>query len=696
MLLNFVPKARPGESVSCLLIRQAEGLHLSPGELLSKLGTSCNTGTELIALLRGNQSVLRDHWSRSNWKPSKFYLDLAQSRNFRQWVNYSQLGVCPLCAQNGLTPESHDFEVMTACTKHAMILARACPSCERSLSVNRYRLTHCRCGVPIQSRRASATALEESRFIEQLMRDNDLGSLSTLQELKTIMRRLTSQDIELGAYKDFLNGQIESLLVHAQAAVHRLPGITLRAICAPFACAKSEAIKLMAPRMLSGLERPSSPPDANANPISETFYLTQSELRYVFGLKQNSATALEKLYFNHTQNQGPSRAEFTYSKLSAFFVALLDKPRMPGADRISLGQLSVSQKDSLDRLVLRTIKGELTIISFDEKLPLSQIHVTPSADNLGTTPAGYMTMEDVVARLDSYVEAIRGVRDAGLLPATHQRSCNNRYLFSSKDVESFHARYVFIGELAREIQFPPMRLSDRLRELGVIPVAGPYEGNSTVSVYKRADICDVDLRGAASIDQYSTNSGRKPEGAPTFDAQTWATGHEVAAELDVPIFQLPRITRHDLLVKGTPRMRGSQQRHYYRRNSISTTRAFLSECVCLGNLARELEENPKKLVSRYQYLLNASPIRVKDQSLIPLSDTEELRKHYRQFLDASAAAKYLRTTRHQIGNWKKAGKLTPLQKDDENFIRSPQLYRKSDLDVLRYELTPIAERDDEL
>lgn len=692
MLLNFVPKARPGESVSSLMIRQAEGLHLSPGELLSKLGTSCNTGTELIALLRGNQSVLRDHWSQSNWKPSKFYLDLAQSRRFRHWVNYNNVGVCPLCAQEGLTPESHDFEVVTACTKHSMMLARACQSCERPLSVNRYRLTHCRCGVPIRSGRASSRAIDESHYIEQLMKDKDLETLSAFRELKTIMRRLTSQDIELGAYKEFLNGRIESLLAHAQATAQELPGIPLRALCAPFASAKSDAIKLMAPGMLSKLKRPCAP--AKNNVIADTFYLTQSELRYVFGLKQKSATALETHYFNHTQNQGPSRAKFPYSKLSAFFRPLLDKPCTPGTNSISLAKLSVSQKEPLDRLVQRTIKGDLEIAGFDEKLPLSQIHIVPDADTTSTTPAGYMTMEEVVARLDSYEEAIRGVRDAGLLPATHQRSCNNRYLFSCEDVESFHARYVLIGELAREVQFPPVRLSDRLRQLGVIPVAGPYEGNSTVSVYERADLCEVELRGAASIDHYSTNSGRRSAGGPTFDAQTWATGHEVATELDVPISQLSRITRYDLLVKGTPRVRGSERRYYYRRSSISTTKAFLSTCITLDDLARELEENPKKLVSRYQYLLNASPICVKDQSLIPLSDTQELREHYRQFLDARAAAKYLGTTRHQIGNWKKARKLRPLQQDDENFIRSPQLYRKSDLDALKAQLNERFESTD--
>jgi hypothetical protein len=301
-------------------------------------------------------------------------------------------------------------------------------------------------------------------------------------------------------------------------------------------------------------------------------------------------------------------------------------------------------------------------------------------------PKGYMTLSSVVAQLDSYEEAVRGARDAGLLPATHQRSCNNRYLFAENDVEDFHKKYALIGELARETQYQPMRLSDRLRELGVIPVAGPFEGNSPVSIFRRSDINDADLKGALKITNYATNSGRKPKSTSRFDSETWATGQEVAAELDIPLAQLHRITRHDLLVKGVPRVRGSQRRYYYRRDSVETTKDFLNKAVDINDLSKQLNTNRKKLISRYLYLLKAEPIKVGSKSLVPEKDANTLLSHYRNYLDAQAAATYLSTTRHQIGNWKKASRITPIPPDDDNYIRSPQLFRLSDITRLKQTL----------
>lgn len=272
------------------------------------------------------------------------------------------------------------------------------------------------------------------------------------------------------------------------------------------------------------------------------------------------------------------------------------------------------------------------------------------------------------------------------MPYTHQKSCNNRYLFARKDVDTFHSKYVLIGELAREANFQPMRLSDRLRELGVKPVAGPYEGNSPVSVFERVDIQDVDLKGALTLTKYATNSGRKTAGTFKFDAETWATGHEVAKELDVPIGQLHRVTRHDLLVKGTPRIQGSPRRYYYRRNSIKNVLALLNSAVDVDILAGELKANCKKLISRYYYLLNASLIEVGSRRLIPKQDADRLRDHYANFLDASDAADNLGVSRHDIGNWKKASKLTTIPETDDNFIKSPQLFRLSDLDAARARL----------
>ncbi|MBW2940550.1 TniQ family protein [Zhongshania aquimaris] len=682
MQLNFIPNARPNESLSGLLIRQASGVYQTPGELLANLGSKCNPPTELRALLRGNKSALKKLWRNSNWEPSPFYSFIAQKRDFNHWVNYNRLGVCPKCASDGLTLESHDFNFIKACTKHSMALSRQCHSCLKPFPVNRPLLTHCRCGEPIRSKAADPAQLEESQYLEALMLENDPQSLFAFKEIQSIMsERLSEKSLTVIDYRNFLEGNVDGVVAAVNNAIRKLPAISLRAICAPFACAKSDVIKLSAPRILSMVERTSAENDMKIK--TPEFYLTHDEFRYAIGLKQKTAVVIESTYFDHKHFQGRSGLIFNYNKLSEFFAPLIHGNRCADDTTSSLAALSVSRKQSIAKLLEKIFSNDLPISSFDEKKPLSQIHTLSGTLNSSNTPAGFMTMDSVVAHLDSYEEAIRGARDAGLLPYTHQKSCNNRYLFAIKDVDAFHSKYVLIGELARELQYPPMRLSDRLRELGVVPVAGPYEGNSSVSTFKRADIEDVDLRAAIGITNYATNSGRNAGGTPSFDAETWATGHEVAAQLNVPIAQLHRITRHNLLVKGTPRIRGSQRRHYYRRDSIQNVVALLTDAVEVDHLAKELKANRKKLISRYLYLLKAEPIKVGAKTLIPIDDAKQLRAHYEQFKDASAAADYLSTTRHQIGNWKKASKLSPILKDDPNFIKSPLLYRVSDLDGMR-------------
>lgn len=680
MQLNFVAKHQEGESVACLLIRQAEGLYLSPGELLARLGSKCNPNTELVALLRGNKGVLKDIWAKSNWAPSALYKEIAKSRDFSQWVNYNHTGVCPKCATAGIIPESHDFTLMSACTQHSILLARECQVCSKPISVNRYKLAHCRCGEPIRSEKASESHVEQSRLFESLIKSHELTSLYAFKELQSIMARL-NDDTPTSVYRDFLEGELTPLAERVSQASKHFPDISLRCLCALFACAKSDSIKLAAPRILSKLKRLHSHDRSRECP--KGFYLTNAEFRYALGLKQKTAVSIEQSHFQINQTRGRSTAYFTYEQLSGFFSPLLNNSPHPAVNNASLATLSVTTKTTIDELLRKLGRDELKIHSYDDKMPLSQIRVLNDPSLSENMPSGFMTMDAVVAHLDSYEEAIRGVRDAGLLPYTHQKSCNNRYLFATKDVDAFHSKYVLIGELARELQYPPMRLSDRLRELGVVPVAGPYEGNSSVSTFKRSDIEDVDLRAAIVITNYATNSGRNAGGTPSFDAETWATGHEVAAELNVPIAQLHRITQHNLLVKGTPRIRGSQRRHYYRRDSIKNVIALLTNAVEVDQLAKELKANRKKLISRYLYLLKAEPIEVGNKTLIPIDDAKQLRAHYEQFKDASAAADYLSTTRHQIGNWKKATKLSPIPKDDPNFIKSPHLYRLSDLDGMR-------------
>lgn len=115
--------------------------------------------------------------------------------------------------------------------------------------------------------------------------------------------------------------------------------------------------------------------------------------------------------------------------------------------------------------------------------------------------------------MDVHTEVVRSLVKTGWLAgAINVEDGHRRLVIQSDELESFNAKYVTAGALARSIKLNPTNFAEKLTHMGILAVAGPRIDGTLVYLFRRADITGVDLLALKDLRGYATRTGRRPHG----------------------------------------------------------------------------------------------------------------------------------------------------------------------------------------
>ncbi len=605
--------------------------------------------------------------------------------HFSDWMTYTSGKFCPECAKSGHLPWQHDFNVIDTCLIHHCILETECKNCKREFSWNRRGLNICECGYEcVDSTPASDNAISRGKIIEQCIANKNPSELESFLELESILN--TRYELTIDEYDSlitFLRGSYKTFSVLISTTVGRLASLPLSASLAPLLCSKMNLIRYHAANMVTSkyfreLSHPSG------SPLS-SFCLSRGEIRYATGANPKTIDWLLKMLNANRTTDTERSLRVSFYELDRFYRSM--RPQSQHRNGKSLKFICAVTKQSTAELLEDIISGSLAVTYFPESRSLSDIEVDASHVMAGDVPAGFMTIDQVCTHIGSYPDAIHSLRRKGFLKAIRDKSKNNRLLFLESDVEIFHQQFVLIGEIANKRGVNPKAVSENLIANGITPVSGPKIDRGIINLFKRSDIVDHESKTSANNSGSTKLSGWRSKPDDRIDSDQWVNSSEAAEYLGVSVQQLSIFVSTDLLVMGIPSDVTSKRIRYFQRDSLSRTKAYVTSLVSIESLAKSLGVTIEKVHQRVRYLSAKRSIFMDGINFISQSDSETVRRHFGEYLDANSAASLLGVKSSDINNWWRLGYLKALSEDDSDFIPSPRLYKRSTIvDFNRSEL----------
>lgn len=664
------------------MLRSSMSQFMTPGELLAKFGSKRPVHAEYQSAVLGKSEHINSVLERSGWLPNPVQVELATKKGFSNWIDFQKTAVCPLCARQGYTPVTHDFKLIRTCSAHKILLTTHCNDCNQPVNANRPQLDHCRCGKPFTvSREAKEREIYEAVLLEGWIHGHQLTLLQAYSECLTLLvNRYGFRTYDPKLIEQFLSGDEQALTPLVNRLVTRFPQLPIRALLAPMACAKSELLQTLSFRLLNIYR---FEPANKKRKFDKTFWLNLKEFRFALGLQTRLTKTIESQHFGISLHAGPSTCRFSQSQLIEFYQHFL--PQKEITETVSpLTGLSAATKDAIDTLLLDIIAGKYTVASYDGRKPLDQLQVYTTAPISTSVPQGYLTINETALYLNTSWEIVRNLRINGLLPATHQKNFNNRYLILKSDVETFNNDYVTSNELSRQYGRTSAHLLKRLLNAGVKPVSGPSIDECVVNIFSRQEVKVLDSNHLVSA---KALEDEQQETCITnfLDNSTWMTADDTARELGILVNQLESITKPELLISARPQNH-YQHDKFYRRDSIQYAKLFLTTLEKVEYLAQELRTQPIKLLRRFKHLLKERTYSFFGDSFFSTSQAESLRLHYQHYWDAGTAARHLGCSRGQILTWRRSGKIEAVGEADPGFIQSPILFKATAIRAIAFQL----------
>ena len=673
--LAFLPKALPGESAGSLLLRLSQAHTERPSALLQALGHSNSSIPANIRMLYcGLPTPVFSLVDTQNWAPSKSTTTLAKARNAKKWLEYLHPSVCPDCAQEGWLPDTHDFHLITSCTKHGKKLRTHCNHCGEPVRWNRFGLNRCHCTKEFgDTEEASQAELAVTRQLEEWIRSGKTDELAAYQELEALLRtRISAEESWAEASIGWIQG--DRLLVAQRLKTYLAGAAPLgsRALVAALSSASSPLLQQALPQLHEMLDSLPSPRDPKTLP--NTFYLGHSELRFALGCK---ALTVEMLLKNQVLNNTLAKGSLTQRHVFLPELKRLYACYAPQTSHnthsLTLNELAGGTKRKTHELLSDLLAGDLAPVPADS-WRLEDWRVVAPDGYTDNVPEGYSTLAMAQSILGVNSQYVAGFRRSGLLTGHHQRNKNNRYLYKTAELHAFREKYISAGDIASLTSSSVTVITDKLRFAGIQPVSGPGIDSSPVFLFLRQVIENEDLSAVLSVQEGYSTSGRRPKSAPRVDGSLWMTGGEAAEALGLTAQQLYQLVDKQDLVATRPEHASSKVSNYFLRKQVSKMKGKLARMVTVDDLAAECGVTPRRVLSRLWRLLKAKPLNYQGEACIDHEEAVILEEHFSRYWDDQQAAAFLGATAADIHNWKRLGHLTPLPEGHRGFLENRVLF----------------------
>ena len=678
----FRPKARPGESPGSLLLRFSGAIFEQPASALRAYGLSDGEITHLMRKCwRGDTQLLSKIADLSDWKLESFIQEKANSRDHREWMSTRKVSVCPGCADECFLPAIHDLKNVDTCAKHGLTLLTHCPHCSKAISWSRPSLTHCKCLKPLNHRiPASKNSIRLSKKVEELVRDSNSKAIDNLLSFKNVLSyryqlpSVVAADITL----ELTDGNMQPLVVAMGRFAQGHKQLNIRAIIAPirtllscFGVSDNEIIARIAQRRsrLKPVE------------LAESFYLNRKELTYALQTTSRSTPDIPGRKFSSGRK---SREVISLTSLLDFYGHFSSKITNQGYDNgRTLRELQAATKKPYSDFVSGIVNGTYKPTTAIGESGLPSVIMNYDLSSREGVPTGYLTQRETEAYMELYGVAVTSARQAGLLHAKAQPDRWNRYIYKRGDVDFFMRNYVTCGQLAKRFSTSAKPLKRKLEYLGINPVSGPEIDGTTLYIFAIKDVSHLTKAQLDIAENEYTGVGRKGPEAQRLDEKRWMATKEVISLLQVSSQQLQYLTRVTPLVEGVPETPSPKTTRYFKRDSAKKAKRFIDSLVSIDELARSTNLSRNKLLRRIGQLFKGAVITINKTSFVTPDHAQRFVSHSRDYLCADTAAEFLDCKKSDINNWRRMGLLNAIPPTDENYVGTPHLYLRKDIENIQ-------------
>lgn len=552
-------------------------------------------------------------------------------------IHADSFSYCSDCAKIGTWYSVQDLVWLASCPYHDRKYVSKCQGCERPIRWTHLRGHRCQCGFdfkqaenPILHSKASHLLLQIFRTKDQQSLDRFIFALRALRYSKFVVHN--EPIVELAArIATCEENVLDEFLVSARK---RFPCLPIRPLIAVWMTSSDHWIKSQVSRLLA---THSSTRSASEPCCCSDVRLHQDEMCCAVNVSVKKLRSL--LTCDLIQRTQQRKTRWIYS--SKNLCRLLER------EQSGLAAQLASHCDGVSNV----------------------------------QPCELMTVEAVAAFLGVYPSAIRNAILCGFMGGSFHKKDGSRTLIPRAIASEFNDEFVFIGQVANELDLPRTTLSAKLLHLGVKPVSGPIIDGGLVTIYRKKDIDDDVRRKLRTLRVYKTNAGRKAAAARREDARSSdVIPSTVAAQtLGVSLQDLKHLEKLGYLVRSG----GLNLKRHYTAASVSTAKLALADMLPLKVFSLEIDMSPPTFSRRFLLSGYVEHIRVGAKVFIPSHQMARVIEHRKSFLSFCEADELLGSPFGHSSNLTKTGRLNPVSETDQGYVSTVRLLRRCDVDKLR-------------
>ena len=646
----FLAHARREESPRSVLIRTAQGngfesvavmaRHAGSRESLQPIAWQLRN-SKLIQQLGSNADLNGDRFLES------FYDQVGRTRESP--INVMGLHVpvdaihaepftyCSDCAEQGVYYSIQDLVWLSSCPYHDREYVSKCQSCERPIRWTHLRGHQCQCGFDFKQANNPTLHSKASHLLLEIFRAKDQQSLDRFIFALRALRysKPAAQDeptVELAArIATCEETALDEWLCEAR---ERFPCLPVRPLIAVWMTSSDPWIKSQVSRLLVTHASTSS---ASEPCRCSDVWLHQEEMCCALNVSVKKLRSL--LTRDLIQRAKHRKTRWVYSS------------------------------KSLCRLLEREHSG------------FAPEFASPIDGVSNVQPYELMTIDAVATLLGVYPAAIRNAIVCGFMGGYLHKKAGSKASIPRAVANEFNDDFIFIGQVANELNLPRTTLSAKLLHLGVKPVSGPIIDGGLVTIYRRKDIDDDVRHKLRTLRVYKTNAGRKSAAARRGDSSSSELIPSTAAAqaLGVSLHDLKHLEKLGYLVRSN----GLNLKRHYTAVSVSTAKLTLEEMLPLKVFSLEINMSSPTFSRRFLQSGYVEHIRVGAKVFIPSHQMARVIEHRRSFLSFCEADEFLGTPFGHSSNLTKTGRLNPVSKTDQGYVSTVRLLHRCDVEKLR-------------
>ncbi|MDK2659619.1 hypothetical protein [Cupriavidus consociatus] len=334
---------------------------------------------------------------------------------------------------------------------------------------------------------------------------------------------------------------------------------------------------------------------------------------------------------------------------------------------------------SLAAVVQEIEGGQRVSGGFDQKVGLTSLRTLKQFKSAEQRCLGYLDLEQTAARIGAYDAAVRSVIEFGWLKAEQVKTPGHpkKLMCLQADVDAFNQTFVFGGVLARTVGQNSTNFTEKLKAVGVEPVAGPTIDGSLLYLFRREDLVGVNLEELRDLKRYPTATGRRPAYLPPSKPDSM-TLVEAANQLEIPWAEALLLVR-----QGRLKPSGDLSREWrVTIDSVQTLQNLVGShnWITIDKAALLLGVSRVHLEHGLAVHAGASTIHLGSLRLITREDLRSIRELKSQYYTAKEAGAIFGLNRSHLPNMENRGEIASKEAPSGSSPHLVRLYAKKDVD----------------